>query len=283
LIAYLEHLQATNSPYTVAARLQQLGTALKFMGPTSNDKSILLASYRLRSEARSVRNKRDRVQPAHVVASLGYDLVEKAESQQYLTPLMRAKMFRDGLILLFLSHRGIRRKNLTSLEIGKSLVLRGEEIWFVFEKHDMKSRRIHEQIVPEEIQPHILRYIKEFRPKLLACAKNRVPPANAFWVSAQGTQMTSSAIYYQVASRTKEAFGQPMAPHFFRDAIATTGAIEQPEFSDDPMAILGHSSPRITEKHYNQSNGVRVRGNYAEAISQLRRSAENGKGSEDDS
>jgi integrase/recombinase XerD len=270
LLDYLEHLNGRNSSFTVAGRIQQLGNAVRIMAPNANHAVILLASYRLRAAATPSRNKRDRVQSCDRTALLGLELLEQATSGKFLTPVMRAKLYRDGLLILFLAYRAPRNANLGSIEVGKQLVLRGDALWLCFEAPHMKGRRDFEVPVPDEHVPYILRYLDEFRPILLARTRKNLPPTNALWISSHGTPMSAAAIGVQVRDRTKVAFGESMTPHFFRDSLATTQANEAPEFIADTSALLAHKSLAVAEKHYNQSNGIKARRRYGEAISRRR-------------
>jgi integrase/recombinase XerD len=270
LLGYHQYLQSSYSPYTVATRLQQLGNAMRSIAPDANHADILRASYRIRSEAKPSRNKRERVVPPDRTEALGNSLLEEATNGKFLTNVMRAKLFRDGLIILFLTSRANRRKNLWSLDIGGKLARRGEELWLCFEGSDMKNRRSFDEPLPAELVPHICQYIVEHRPILLACSKHHRPPSNALWISSHGKHMCAAAISRQVRDRTMKAFGVAMTPHFFRDALATAQADEAPVHMMDATTLLGHGSLAVVQKHYNQSNGIRARVRHGELIDQLR-------------
>lgn len=270
LIEYLQHLQSSYSSFTVATRLQQLGNAVRSVAPDANYAEILRASYRIRSEAKPSRNKRERVVPPDRTEALGNSLLDEATKGKFLTPVMRAKLFRDGLIILFLTYRANRRKNLWSLDIGGRLARRGEELWLCFEGADMKNKRPFEEPLPAELVPHICQYIVEHRSVLLACSKQRLPPSDALWISSQGRHMSAAAISRQVRDRTMKAFGVAMTPHFFRDAMATVQADEAPVHMIDASTLLGHGNLQVVQKHYNQANGIRARMRHGELIDQLR-------------
>ena len=266
LLAYLVHLRASCSEYSVTTRFQQLGTVLKAIAPESNHAVILRASYRLGSDAKPSRNKRERVQSGDRTMALGYELLEGVENDRFSTPIIRARRYRDALLILFLTFRANRCANLASIEIDKHLVYRGDELWLCFESSDMKARREFDLPLPERLIQPIIRYIREFRPILLACTRKGLPPTNALWISSQGTQMTACAIALRVKALTFIAFGASMTPHFFRDGIATTQAIEAPESISDTAALLSHTSTKTAQKHYNQSDGIVARGRYGKAV-----------------
>ncbi len=62
--------------------------------------------------------------------------------------------------------------------------------------------------------------------------------------------MTQIAIYDRIRARTQEAFGEPMNPHLFRDAAATTLAVADPARVRVAAPLLGHRTFGTTERHY---------------------------------
>ena len=81
----------------------------------------------------------------------------------------------------------------------------------------------------------------------------------------QGIPLTGNAIYNAVYRRTKEAFGEPVNLHLFRDGAATFWALKDPARVAAMSGLLGHE-PRMTERHYNQANGIRAGRKLADAL-----------------
>ena len=55
---------------------------------------------------------------------------------------------------------------------------------------------------------------------------------------------------------TRAAFGRPVNPHGFRDALATTVAIDAPELIGIVTPLLGHSAPGTAQRHYNLARAM---------------------------
>jgi integrase len=100
------------------------------------------------------------------------------------------------------------------------------------------------------------RYIEVHRPILLASTRKQRISTNSLWISQHGTSMTTSAIAFQVVGRTETEFGQGINPHSFRHLAATTIATANPEGVSDIQLVLGHTSSRTGEKHYNLAKMV---------------------------
>ena len=63
-----------------------------------------------------------------------------------------------------------------------------------------------------------------------------------------------------------------MNPHLFRDAAATSIAIEDPSHVGSTKSVLGHSSLRTSERHYNQARSTEATAAYQSRVTTLRRS-----------
>jgi hypothetical protein len=59
-------------------------------------------------------------------------------------------------------------------------------------------------------------------------------------------------------------------PHLFRDAAATTIAIDAPRNIADAHLILGHGTPAITEKHYIQARSISAGTRHQAMLADLR-------------
>jgi integrase len=86
------------------------------------------------------------------------------------------------------------------------------------------------------------------------CARNP-SQRRGLWASAKGVALTGNTLYEAVCRRTQEAFGQPVNLHLFRHGPATFWALKDPVRLRAVSGLLGHE-PRMTERHYNQANGV---------------------------
>src|SRR5262249_21265780 len=76
--AYVAELSSLNSPYTVVARVQELYLALAALAPEQDWTWIRRIERRLRTTARSVRNKRQRLVSSEQLFSLGLELMARA-------------------------------------------------------------------------------------------------------------------------------------------------------------------------------------------------------------
>jgi integrase/recombinase XerD len=55
---------------------------------------------------------------------------------------------------------------------------------------------------------------------------------------------------------TKRMVGVPISPHLFRDCAATTIATDDPEHVLTIAPLLGHTTLKTSEKHYNHARSL---------------------------
>ena len=113
------------------------------------------------------------------------------------------------------------------------------------------------------------------RPVLLRGEHGTVPAdIDALWVSEIGTP--ELAHWRDAFAYTPRAFGVSMPPHWFRDAAATTIAIEDPKHVRDAHLVLGHASLATTERHYNQARSLEASRRHQAMLAGLRASVKRG-------
>jgi hypothetical protein len=258
IAAYVKDLHQLNAPFTVLTRVEELIQMLRVMEPRYDIIWLRRLAGRIRMDAISSRNKRQRVKPSEQLVDFGLELMARAESVDGGTPLARAITFRDGLMLALLAARPFRRKHFSAIEIGRHLVRVGETYWLRFAALETKTRQLIDVPFPAGLQPCLERYLSHYRPLLARRTGrwNRECPTAALWLSTHGSAMTEIAIYFRIMKLTEKKFGHIVNPHLFRDSAATSIAIEDPEHVRYTMAVLGHGSLTASEKHYNQAGSL---------------------------
>jgi integrase len=70
--------------------------------------------------------------------------------------------------------------------------------------------------------------------------------------------------------RTADAWGQPVCLPRFRDALATSVAIDDPDHVRMAATLLGHASLRTTQRYYDHSRMLAAGRRYQDRITRLR-------------
>jgi integrase len=248
--------------------VEDVTRAMSILAPKLKASSPLARLHaNLRASATPSRNKRERLVMADVLRDLGRDMMTEALTINSWSDRRRAVAFRDGLAISLLVYRPFRLKNFATLRIGHELVQSAGKWHLVLPREDTKNHRPHEARFPKALLADLATYLDRFRPILLAgeagCAQSGT---DALWVSETGTAWESGAHSRRIANLTEARLGRRIPPHWFRDAAATTIAIERPRHIGDAHLILGHASPLTTEKHYIQARTIEAGAKFQAAM-----------------
>jgi integrase len=251
LEAYLKHLQAIKSPFTVQSDIQALGMALQAVEPGQDWKHVGRAAGRLRTRAVPVRDKRSSLRSPAELMDLAERLMEQAEA---MAPTLEAAMlYRDGFVIMLLAHRPtLRARNLGMIRCEEHMVHRNGQWNLLFGAHETKTKKPLELSVSAEVAQYLERYLSIYRPILLtAGGKNAPAPIPALWVSRDATPLCGSTLAHHIKRHTRAAFGAHINPHWFRDCTATDIAITHPDQIGLVPPLLGHTDLKTSEQHYN--------------------------------
>ena len=268
--AFVDHLRDLgNSTQTLMGRLQELGEMTVVFAPDRDWRFINRMAAKIRSGHAPARDKQAKLVLSDDLLDLGIRLMETATTES--TPRLRAISYRDGLIIALLALDPLRRKNFAALELDRTLLRVGDAWTIVIPAAETKTHDPIETLFPEFLVPMVERYLVEHRP-ILAGLVNRWSSSvgQALWVSSHVSPMTEMAIYDRVRARTEAAFGRRVNLHLFRDAAATTMAIEDPEHVRLAASLLGHRSFATTERYYRQSRRLEAHRRFASVISSRR-------------
>jgi integrase len=277
---FAAHLRGLNASQTVANRLQGVYCCAKAMAP-ERDWAWLREGW-LRSCAGivPVRDKLARMTGIAEVFQFGLELMASADGADNKQSVQTALQYRDGLLIAFLACRPVRRGNLAAVEIGRHLVRCGDVWRLRFEPAETKSRRPIDLALPAHLTPLIERYICVYRPMLLARCRGQGPDLamelHRMWITTRGTAMKARDIYHRTIALTRSKFGKAMSPHLFRDAAATSIAIEDPRHIGMTRDILGHSKLSTSQHYYNQSRMIDAARSYQARILEIRKNCRDG-------
>lgn len=249
LRSFIADLQLSVAPITLRNRITNLGEAVRVMAPGSDFPYLRRARARLKARARPTRNKRLQIAPIQDLIRLGLELMKRAEQTKGAAEISRAALYRDGLMILVLVCRPIRRRNLAAMLIGCHLVRRRDSYLITLEGAETKNRRRFEQPLHPTLTRFIDRYIGHYRPQLL-----RASSSEHVWITSRGTAMSDFEIYRRIVVQTRAAFGFGVPPHRFRDSVVTSLCDEMPEEIWLAPILLHHVDHRVAEMHYNQAH-----------------------------
>jgi integrase len=211
------------------------------------------------------RSKADRLVLTEVLVEAGLTLMAEAEGSTSLSPLRKARQFRDGLMVAMLALHPIRLKNFASLEIGRNLVNIDGCWWISLSATETKELRPDERRIDDLIAPALSKYLIQHR--LVLARESR--QLGALWLSSNdGRPMTYSAVADVIERTTRTAIGVGVSPHMFRTAAASSAAVHAGHNPHLGSAVLHHRDKRVTEEHYNRASSLSAANDYGRLIRQ---------------
>jgi len=204
------------------------------------------------------------------VIAQGYRMM--AEETPALSELRRAALYRDGLLLVFLSYHPIRLRNLASLRIGRHLVAQDKSLVLIIDATETKGRQRIQQEFSPRLSCAVRRYIDRYRPVLLR-ARGRwyKPAADELWISHDGSPCSSESFKNIVKKHVVGPNGRPFSPHLFRSMAVTSISIEAPDLVDIIPVILTHRSHRTSEQYYNLAGSLDASRAFGRALDAIRK------------
>jgi integrase len=263
---FMRNLNKRVSSVSVSMMLGSLARMLVAIEP-QHDWDWLKDTYQtLKLHAAPSRDKRSVMRSASEIYQLGLCLMREAETLP-LYPELRARRYRDGLLIAFLITHCLRIANLSSIRLNQHIFQLDGAYRLSFSEAETKNGRAIAEPLQDCLVDHLDRYLGSYRPFLLAKAP---APTMALWINKYGRPMKDAAIRQQIKDQTKAAFGHAIWPHLFRDIAATSTAIEIPEQMEIIPDLLGHATLRTAEKHYIQARSVKASREVGKAIRRVR-------------
>jgi len=263
--AYLDQIMARLAVTTCFMRIVDLSALAQAFAPDRDWEWLKVVRRRLEARLKLKMNKVPRMVHTQRLWKLGLALIEKAEASQKLSPRTKAMVYRDGLLIALLAARPLRMKNLTHLELDRTLIKVGGTYLIDIPAQDTKTKRALTFNIPSELVAHFDAYLALHRPALLKGLKT-----NRLWISLDGTIAKQHTLSHAIRSRTKKAFGHVINPHLFRDCAATSLALNDPETVRAAAALLGHANLATTTEYYDHSKNFQATKLQQRTLIQLR-------------
>jgi len=234
---WVDVMRGHMTTFSAGNRVHDLGFALRILRP-HEDWSWLNRDAELLHQAGS---------PAHDKLAEIVDIPEIRKAAigrlgrvgQEPKSVRAALEFEDGIIILLLSYRPVRRRNLAETRLGVNLIV-DENVTsgtLVYER--TKAGHRYDVELPQRLLPWLRLFLKVYRP-LLAGAES----GNAVWLSSSGTPLTAKRIWRRIRRATEQELSKPITLHRFRDCLASTVSEIAPERIEDAAQLLGHRSSR---------------------------------------
>jgi integrase/recombinase XerD len=275
---FLVDLRARVAPVSAAMMTGALLRILSALDPGRDWSALARAYTHLRRIAAPSRDKLSRMVSASDLFELGLRLMDTCR-ERAPQPAYVATRYRDGLLIALLIAAPMRLRNLTDLVIGRHLVSDGARYLLKLAAAETKSGRPYVAVVPAALTPTVNRWVGVHRPhlQLIALREGQVGSIGGrLWLNRYGRPIRSRSIRDQIELRTREAFGQAVWPHLFRDCAVTELVDVAPEEIGIAPDLLGHADLQTTRRHYIQARGMTAHLRVQEMIARRRAAAARG-------
>jgi len=268
ITAFIEDLEKEGlSGMSIANYVRSIRAFAGAIAPDRDWQWLARKAFRLKARAVPRTDKRLRVVNSRHLFDLGLGLMDGSTSRP--TESAAALQFRDGLMVALLAARPLRVGNFSRLDLNRTLMYRRPEYWLCFSEQETKTGRPINMPLPDQLHTRIDQFLRGPR-KCFLQGRTQGGPTAALWLSAKGEPLRPDQIRAIINGRTKAAFGHSVNPHLFRDCLATTLATDDPEHVLCAVPILGHTSFRMMEKHYNQATMGTATRKFASTVLELR-------------
>jgi integrase/recombinase XerD len=267
--AFVIELTETNAPISVVSIVDALYSAARYMMPESDWGWLKSVKSRLYAAA-PAKSPTGPVITSVQLLEFGQTLMDEANiAADIRLNIHQAVQYRDGLMLAFVAFSPLRLRNLTGLEIGRTIVQDGERWFIIIPGQETKTGTPIDFQLPDILVPYLTVYLEIIRSRILG-RRN----CSALWVSPKSGALSYVGVGKSF-QRSSKRFGIPFATHDARDAAATTWAISRPSQVLVSRDLLGHRDLRTTNKHYNRARGIEASRAYRQVISGLLRKGRN--------
>ena len=266
---YRLELEQLVAPRTAQMRLVDLLCIADGLDPTQDWRFLRNITNAMHQTALPVRDKPARVVHSAHLFELGMDLIDRGQAvvgDGLAVRNKRAILIRDGLAIALLAARPLRMRNFSGLEIDRTFLSSQDGFRLVIPAAETKTKRPIEFDVPDVLAPGFRSYLNVHRDIL-----RQGKPSSALWITYRGSSMTAHGLYIMITYRTRKAFGRALNPHMFRDAAATSLAVDDPDNIRVATSLLGHGTLAMTLKHYNLAQMLTATRVYQEHLGKLRK------------
>jgi hypothetical protein len=230
---WVDAIRGRITTFSAGNRVHDLGFALRILKPLE-DWSWLSRDAELLHEAGSpTHNKLAEIVDIPEIRNAAIHRLRRVER---LPKTVKAALeFQDGIIILLLSYRPVRRRNLAETRLGINLIVDANVTFGTLVYERTKAGHRYEAELPLRLLPWLKLFLEVYRPLLAGDGSG-----SAAWLSTAGTPLSAKRIWRRIRRATEQELGKPITLHRFRDCLASTVSEIAPECIEDAAQLLGH-------------------------------------------
>jgi integrase/recombinase XerD len=245
VLLYIEQLRATVASTTLASSIVGLAYVLKSMAPAEDWKWLVHIANVLSTNQVPTQRKAIRVLPSDYIYAKALQELKRIDGLENKSK-WDVTNYRNVLAIALTAAQPLRRRNLSTLRLGVTLLRRHDDGWVInIPGGETKNGRPIFAELPKTLTPFLDTYVRDVRPLLL-----RGSTGDALWINWYGGEMSAHAFYLRFVEATERLFGRPLSPHLLRDCAATSLAEMSSDHARIAQDLLGHAEFATTEENY---------------------------------
>jgi integrase/recombinase XerC len=240
------------APLTVAAALRNIAYMVRATSPPDGLPWLTKRAHWMANSAKAIKPKLPRLATIAELQELGRHLMAKGQAEAAQGKRIGLFRYRDGLMIVLLANRPLRRRNLSELRLGSSLIEETTGYRISFKGSQTKTSKPIDMHLPQHLDDPMEYYLQQVRPALL----RNEPDHGWLWVGRWGKPLPPDSITVNIVRLTQQHLHRPIPPHLFRDCVATDIAVLDPKHVGITKEVLGHTSLATSQKFYNQATAI---------------------------
>lgn len=270
--AFIQDYSPGRAPLTVASAVDSVSSFLWCVNPPDGVPWLFKLTKRLNREGKPTRAKLPRMSTVKELLELGLDLF--FEGQAKLEGGDRhegAVSMRDGLMIMMLITRPVRRKTFAAMRLGHTVHVEAHHVRADFPASDMKGKRPFAFMFPDWLRPYIDAYLDSARPVLLQRRRgSEAGDAGWFWINCEGGKVSTWTLTPLIPRLVRERLGRSTNMHLFRDCAATEIVVHDPQHAAIVKDILHHASLQTSQTYYIQARSIVAAQKLADLVDAIR-------------
>jgi integrase len=171
--------------------------------------------------------------------------------------------------LALLAARPLRKKNVTSLELGRHVIQTGDGWLIAIPAEETKTRQPISFDLPDQLVPWIERYLSKVRPLFPQAAES-----SRLWLGKDGVMHHPHVVWHRITKLTRRLFGTPINPHLLRDCAASSLAAVSSDTARAAAPLLGHRHFSTTGRYDIQADNLAASRKVSAILDQLKAASE---------
>lgn len=270
--AFIKDYSPGRAPLTVAGAVGEVWNFLRCVHTPEYPRWLYQLAKRLKRDGNPARAKAPRMSTVKELLELGFALFSDGQTMQRDGQLHAGAVnMRNGLMIMMLITRPLRRKTFAAMRLGHTVHIEAHNVRADFPASDLKGKRPFAFKFPDWLRPYIEIYLNSARPVLLQRrGECETQDTGWFWLNNNGGKVLTWTLTPLIPRLVRERLGRSTNMHLFRDCAATEIVVHDPQHAAIVKDILHHASLQTSQTYYIQARSIIAAQTLADLVDTIR-------------